>query len=153
MDQGVICSLKAHYRGRVVRLSCRALEKKKRSPKISILQSMKMLADSWEVVTKETITNCFRKAGITPAVEQGAISDSDDSFKDLQESLNDLRKADSSMVPDDVTVTVLVSLDDDVIATACKISDGDIIEELRNHQEQGEEEEKDDEISIEEIFD
>ena len=28
MDQGVICSLKAHYRGRVVRFLCRVLEKK-----------------------------------------------------------------------------------------------------------------------------
>ena len=120
MDQGVIRSLKAHYRGRVVRLLCRALEKKEPCPKISILQSIKILVDSWEVVSKETIINCFRKAGITPAVQQAAISDSDDPFKDLQESLNDLRKADSSMMPDDVTATALVSLDDDVIATAPK---------------------------------
>ena len=153
MDQGVIRSLKAHYRGRVVRLLCRALEKKEPCPKISILQSMKILADSWEVVTKETIINCFRKAGIISAVQQAAIADSDDPFKDLQENLNDLRKVDSSMVPHDVTATALVSLDDDVIATAPEISEGDIIEELRDCQEQGEEEENDDEISIEEIFD
>ena len=51
-----------------------------------------------------------------------------------------MRKADSSMVPDDVTATDLVSLDDDVIATAPEISKGDIIEELRDRQEQGEEE-------------
>ena len=56
------------------------------------------------------------------------------------------------MVPDDVTATALVSLDD-VIATAPEISEGDVIEELRDRQEQGEEEENDDEISIEEIFD
>ena len=59
IDQGVTRSLKAHYRGRVVRLLCRALEKKKACPKISILQLMKILADSWEVVTKEAIINCF----------------------------------------------------------------------------------------------
>ena len=153
MDQGVIRSFKAHYRGRVVRLLCRALEKIEPCLKISILQSMKILVDSWEVVSKEAIINCFRKAGITPAVQQAAISDSDDPFKDLQESLNDLRKADSSMVPDDVTATALVSLDDDVIATAPEISEGDIIEELRACQEPGEGEESDDEISIEEIFD
>ena len=96
---------------------------------------MKILADSWEVVTKETIINCFRKAGITPAVQQAAIADSDDPFKDLQESLNDVRKADSSMVLDDVTATALVSLDNDVIATAPEISEGEIIEELRDCQE------------------
>ena len=104
---------------------------------------MKILADSWEAVTKETIINCFRKAGITPAVEQAAIADSGDLFKDLQESLNDLRKADLSMEPDDVTATTLVSLDEDVIATALEISEDDIMEELRHRQEQGEEEEND----------
>ena len=52
-----------------------------------------------------------------------------------------MRIADSPMVPDDVT------------ATALEISEGDIIEELRDRQEQGQEEENDDEISIEEIFD
>ena len=57
------------------------------------------------------------------------------------------------MVSNDVTATALVILDDDVIATAPEISEGDIIEELRDRQEQGEEEENDDEISIEEIFD
>ena len=153
MDQGFISSLKAHCRGRVAPLLCRALEKKEPCPKISILQPMKILPDSWEAVSKETIINCFRKAGITPAVQQVAISDSDDPFKDLQEGLNDLRKADSSMVPDDVTATPLVSLDDDVIATAPEISEGDIKEELMACQEAGESEESDDEISIEEIFD
>ena len=153
MDQGVIRSLKAHYRGRVVRLLCRTLEKKEPCPKISILPSKKILADSWEIVTKETIINCFRKAGTTPAVQQAVIADSEDPFKDLQESVNDLRKADSSMVLDNVLATALVSLDDDIIATATEISEGDVIEELRDRREQGEEGENNDEISIEEIFD
>ena len=117
-----------------------SLEEKRALSKDFILQSMKILADSWEVVTKGTIINCFRKAGIIPAVQQAAIADSDDPFKDLQQSLNDLRKANSPMVPDDVTATALVSLDDNVIATAPEISEGDIIEELRDRQEQGEEE-------------
>ena len=114
---------------------------------------MKELANSWEVVTKETIINCFRKAGITPAVQKATIADSEDPFKDLQDSLNDLRKADLSLMPDDVTATALVSLDDNVIATAPEISEYDIIEELRGCQEQDKEEENDDEILIEEIFD
>ena len=57
------------------------------------------------------------------------------------------------MVLDDVTSTALVSLDDNVIATTPEISENDIIEELRDRKEQGEEEENDDEISIEEILD
>ena len=57
------------------------------------------------------------------------------------------------MVLDNVKATTLVSLGDNVIVTAPEISEGDIIEELSDHQEQGEEEENDDEISIEKIFD
>ena len=57
------------------------------------------------------------------------------------------------MVPDDVTATALMSLDDDVTATAPEISEADVIEELRACQQPGEGEESDDEISIEEIFD
>lgn len=106
---------------------------------------MKLLADSWELVSKETIVNCFRKAGITPDGQQAAIDDSDDPFKDLQESLNNLRKADSSMVPNDVTATALVSLDDDVIATAPEMNEDDIVSRLKN-QEKEEEESGDEEI-------
>ncbi|XP_037783522.1 tigger transposable element-derived protein 6-like [Penaeus monodon] len=150
MDQGVIRSLKAYYRGKVVRLISRALEEKKPCPKISILQGMKLLADSWELVSKETNVNCFRKADITPDGQQAANDDSDDPFKDLQESLNKLRKAESSMVPNDVTATALVSLDDDVIATAPEMNEDDIVSRLKN-QENEEEESGDEEIQ--EMFD
>ena len=77
MDQGVIRSLKVHYRRRVVCLLCRALEKNEPYPKISTVQAMKIQADSWEAVTKETFSNCFKKAGINSDVQQAAIADSD----------------------------------------------------------------------------
>ena len=152
MDQGVIRSLKAHYRGRVVRLLCRALEKKEPCPHISVLKAMKILAYSWEVVTKETIVNCFRKAGISPTVQEAAIADSDDPFKDLQESLDELRKADATLVPNNVTATEFVSLDDDVIVTAPEISEADIVEEIKGDQGKDGEEESDHEVSVEEVL-
>ena len=99
---------------------------------------MKILADFWEVVTKGAIINCFRKTGINPAVQQAAIAYWDIPFKDLQESLNDLRKADLSILQNDVTATALVSLDNGVMGAAPKISEGDIIEELRNRKEEDE---------------
>ena len=58
------------------------------------------------------------------------------------------------MVPDDVTATALVSVDDQVITTAPEISYEDIIEEINDLQQQGDEEESDDEdITIEENID
>ena len=57
------------------------------------------------------------------------------------------------MVSDDVTATTLVSVDDDVIETAPEISEADIVEEIRSGKENDGEEESDDEVSIEEVFD
>ena len=65
MDQCVIRSLKVHYRGRVVRRLCRALDKTKALSKISILRA---------TVLAQTIVKCFRKAGITPEAQHVAIS-------------------------------------------------------------------------------
>ena len=96
---------------------------------------MKILADSWEAVTKQTIINCFKKSGISSTGQQDAIADSDDPFKDLQESLDDLREADPSLVPNDLSANDLVTLDDEVIATAPQISNEDIIDEFRKSQD------------------
>ena len=46
MDQGVIRSLKAHYRRRIVRLCIRSLDENKPLPKITILHMMKNLVSS-----------------------------------------------------------------------------------------------------------
>ena len=60
---------------------------------------MKILAASWEAVTKETVINCFKKTGTTSDVQQAVIADSDHPFKVLQENLNELKSADLSLVP------------------------------------------------------
>ena len=62
MDQGVIRSLKAHYRRRIVHLCIKSLDENKPYPKITILQAMKNLVSSWNAVSEETIVNCFKKA-------------------------------------------------------------------------------------------
>ena len=77
-----------------MRLLCRELDKDQAYPKISILQAIKILAASWEAVTRETIVNCFKKAGINTEAQHAAITDWDDPFKDLQESLDALKAAD-----------------------------------------------------------
>ena len=51
---------------------------------------MKILAPSWKAVSAQTIVNCFRKAGITPEAQNAAITDADDPFSDLKESLQQL---------------------------------------------------------------
>ena len=145
MDQGVIRSLKAHYRGKVVRKLCRSIEKKEPMPKISILEAMKILADSWNAVSMPTVVNCFTKAGITEQAQQAALDDTDDPFKELEDGLTRLRNANSSMVPEDLTPVSLACIDDDVITRAPEITEADIIETVRNGENEVNEE-SDDEI-------
>ena len=111
INQGVIRSLKAHYRGRVVRRLCRALDKTKTLPNISILQAMKILISSWEAVSAQTIVNCIRKAGITSEAQNAAITDADDPFSDLKESLQQLHDIDPDMVSESVTPESLTDVD------------------------------------------
>ena len=134
MDQGVIRSLKAHYWGRVVRRLCRALDKMKTLPKICILQAMKILVSSWETVSAKTIVNCFRKAGITPEAQNAPITDADNPFSDLKESLQQLHDIDLDMVPEGVTPESLIDDDNKVITTAPVITDNDILRSVTTNQ-------------------
>ena len=134
MDQGVIRRLKVHYRGRVVRRLCRALDKMKTLPKISILQAMKILVSSWEAVSAQTIVNCFRKAGITPEAQNATITDADDPFSDLKESLQQLHYIYPDMVPEGVTQKNLIDVDKEIITTALMITDDDILRSVTTNQ-------------------
>ena len=111
MDQGVIRSLKAHCQGRVVRRLCRALDKTETLPKIAILQAMKILVSLWKAVSAQTIVNSFRKAGITPEAQNASITDADDPFLVLKESLQQLLDIDSNMVPEGVTPESLIDVE------------------------------------------
>ncbi|XP_065662688.1 tigger transposable element-derived protein 4-like [Hydra vulgaris] len=103
MDQGVIRSLKAHYRHKIVRLCIKAVDNNESMPKISILQAMKDLVSSWNAVSKETVINCFKKAGISKTNKSIEEADDDHSFKFLTEELNHLRELDPRAVQEDLS--------------------------------------------------
>ena len=65
MDQGVIRSLKAKYRAKVIRKYINAMESNKELPKITILDAMAMFEQSWSALPDTTVINCFKKAGIS----------------------------------------------------------------------------------------
>ena len=64
MDQGVIRALKAFYRTDVLRRQIRYIDDGRTTPKINILEAMRMLIRSWDAVSTNTVKNCFRKADI-----------------------------------------------------------------------------------------
>ena len=84
MDQGVIQALKATYRSLAVLKLILALEKKELIPTFSILSVMYILKKSWDAISNQTFTNCFRKLGISKDAEK-AMNDEEDPLKGLQD--------------------------------------------------------------------
>ena len=62
MDQGIIRSLKSHYKMMSIKKLVEAIEKKKPFPEFSILDDMQMLDVAWGKVSSKTFVNCFEKA-------------------------------------------------------------------------------------------
>ncbi|XP_065647138.1 tigger transposable element-derived protein 4-like [Hydra vulgaris] len=130
MDQGVIRSLKAHYRHKIVRLCIKAVDNNEPMPKISILQAMKDLVSSWNAVSKETVINCFKKAGISKTNKSIEEADDDHSFKFLTEELNRLRELDPRAVQEDLSAESYIGLDCDVVTTGSLATDAEIIAQI-----------------------
>ena len=70
MDQGIIATFKAHYRGAFVKRKLRYLELGKAEELISLLSAASMIVKAWSKIKNTTIANCFRHSGILgPAQE------------------------------------------------------------------------------------
>ena len=52
--------------------------------KINVKEAMEYVAKAWDLVTAETITNCWRKTGILPTINNDDINDIDD-IDDIQQ--------------------------------------------------------------------
>ena len=99
-------------------------------PKITILQAMKNLVSSWNAVSEEAIANCFKKANISHANQQTAVTNADDPFKSLEEELDNLQKLDQSTVQDNLWGESFVGLDIQVVTSASSMSDADILKKV-----------------------
>lgn len=68
LDLGIIQNFKVHYRKLFLRFviskidECTAVSKVIKS--VNVLQAIRWVAQAWKAVREETISKCFRKAGI-----------------------------------------------------------------------------------------
>ena len=132
MDQGVIRSLKANYRSAVVKLCITRIESGKELPRISILDAMKFLVQAWNRVSKDTIQNCFKRAGISKDAQTDAEEEIDDPFKSLQSDLDELRLLDPSLVPDEKSAEDYTDTDKNLVVTeSVLIDDEEILGQYR----------------------
>ena len=67
MDQGIIKNLKNFYRNQVIVKQLDAAEKNEELA-VTVLDAMRMLEQSWSMVTARTIANCYRHGGFTTTV-------------------------------------------------------------------------------------
>ncbi|XP_065674129.1 tigger transposable element-derived protein 4-like [Hydra vulgaris] len=107
-----------------------AVDNNEPMPKISILQAMKDLVSSWNAVSKETVINCFKKAGISKTNKSIEEADDDHSFKFLTEELNRLRELDPRAVQKDLSADSYIGLDCDVVTTGSLATDAEIIAQI-----------------------
>ena len=77
MDQGVIRSLKAKYRAKVICKYISVMESSKELPTITKLDAMAMLDQLWSALPDTTVINCFKKAEISLESQQDSIQDTD----------------------------------------------------------------------------
>ena len=83
-----------------------ALDNEKSAPNFAIFDAMVMHTGAWDRVTRETVRNCFKKAGIGSEVQANAVHGTEDPFKFLAEKLVFLRESCPECVkPDDVIET------------------------------------------------
>uniref|UniRef100_A0A914UT88 DDE-1 domain-containing protein n=1 Tax=Plectus sambesii TaxID=2011161 RepID=A0A914UT88_9BILA len=81
LDQGIICSFKAHYHQFIIRKHLAAIDQnilaKAFSKTVDILQALHMVMSAWNLVTAQTILNCFRKAKFTLQSDEIDVQESE----------------------------------------------------------------------------
>lgn len=125
MDQGVISSLKRHYRRSLLQRMLLCLESNKQYV-VDLLAAVHLLSNAWNQVTEATIANSFRHAGFV-APDDAPDSPTQDCGSDSEEEAALLSSLGSKGVV--VDMDTYVSVDEDV--ETCRVDTIDsIIEEV-----------------------
>jgi DDE superfamily endonuclease len=157
LDQGIIRSMKAHYRTRLMQRILINISRDVTAP-INIRQAIEMCAGGWWNVTPTVIANCWRKADFLPEEENEESSDEETPTVVEEDATDDYEIqpalwqeiSEAFNVPEDVTFEDFVRVDDDVL-TARELTDAEVLESVAAEVESVELTE--DELDVEEIED
>lgn len=151
MDQGVIRSLKAFYRHSLIKRYITSIDQGKSPRKVNILEAMILLTAAWDCVSRETVVNCFKKAGISTENQELSQSDYDDPFKLLAEQLEEFQdRSESPLV--DFTVDDYINADEDVTTSEIHaMTDAEIIAQVTRSQHDPSDETEDNEDEEEDV--
>ncbi|XP_063918645.1 tigger transposable element-derived protein 4-like [Zophobas morio] len=161
MDQGVIHSLKSHYRKILLAQMIEAMDNGK-TFSVSILDAVNFIHMAWQKVSKDTIANCFKHGGFS---EKSAEFDADDELP-LTEWLKK-HEDDPGLIFTDVDNAIeiavqekigefnfeeYVEIDNDITVTE-RLTDEQIIESVTSvmatsDEAEGEENESDEDVDV-----
>lgn len=151
LDMGIIKCFKGYYRKRLVDSALVNIENKVENPLkgVNIKEACDNIAGSWWEVTEKTISNCWRKAGISlvedddrlEIQEKNDVSDEVQCAKNLERSVAHLEERTAKKF--EISVEDYLTADDEIMVFA-GISDEDILSEITDEKENDAEEEEDD---------
>lgn len=129
MDQGIIHSLKSHYRQALLVKIIQGMDAA--TPfKPSILDAINLIHRAWQKVTIQTIKNCYKHAGFYVNITENEF-DADDEIP-LQDWLSkQTSEASIAGQPEFITIPAdFVTIDDDLV-TSEFLTDDDIVSAVR----------------------
>lgn len=131
MDQGIIKSLKAHYRRIQLVHMIHAVDNSE-SPDVNVLKAMEWIQRAWTEVSSETICNCFHHSGFEKGFKTDLNKDDDD-LACLKSTIEAATAAGCDTKGLDAET--FANFDDDLIVSE-KLSDDDIIATVFNKDQE-----------------
>ena len=97
---------------------------------------MQWLTSAWSEVSETTIKNCLRNVGILEKLAEETTNDQDDPFKELwaeelEENINEFHERLPDAVPEELNAAVLLDIDAELSTNGDKLSDAEILAEVR----------------------
>lgn len=137
LDQGIIQSFKSHYRRRMLQTVIQKMDASQPN-KIDILEGIRFISLAWNLVTSTTILNCFKKAGFEVPEEDDEISVEHEVLSSVDIPL-DLYASSAGVSAQEVcSVEEYIHFDDHVV-TSADLNEQDILDNLSQEEEIGEE--------------
>lgn len=134
MDQGVIRSLKCHYRKKIV---LRLIEEDGEMPKVNVLDAIKFLDRAWEEVTQKTIYHAFKAGGLCQGEEE---EDGDEDDLPLSEWIRTINVPHSLSISENFDE--FVDADLGIATYAVETEAGIIADILHPEEEEGEDDDE-----------
>ena len=146
LDQGIIRSLKALYRKKLLAKLISSLDKGEEFS-VNVLDALHFLRAAWDDVTSTTVTNCFRKAGFMCSQESTDADDGDTSavVSEVQQQFQCLLQSGIGGLQN-VSPEEYITADEEV-ETVGELTNADIVAQVQS-QQNAEDEDEDDDDSV-----